>query len=537
MLRGVTSGAVAALLCLSAAAAAAPAHRFALLIANNEGGPDTEALHYAEADADKVRGVLTELGGYRREDVVLLRGARAEQALAALDALEMRVRALPEGTESSLLVYYSGHAKVGDLQMGRTRLDLGDLRRRLVASEADVRIGIVDACESGALTRAKGGRRGPSFLFDTGDEEAARGLILISSSSENETSQESDELGGSFFTHYLTSGLRGDADGSGDARVTLAEAYEYTYHKTVATTASTRSGVQHPTYSFDLRGQGDIVLTDLSRGDAGVAFGADLEGRFLVFDLGRDRVAAEIDKRPGAGRRIALPPGTYAVKRRMTDHVRLARFTLASNATYEVQASRMSRYAFEDDYAKGSRLVARLRRERTRFAVEGTIAYQSFLSSAARRELVPALPLYGVSTRVGPILGGADLQVDLLFGRRSGALLDLGALAVQQDFFQAEIGVGLLWRLRLGSFSVAAGPRLAALYFRRGFPSDPVLLDRTQDMLGLSPALAAETAYYFGADDTVSLALFGRSGVLLYSVDDNRALGYLEGGLTLGVRL
>ena len=44
-------------------------------------------------------------------------------------------------------------------------------------------------------------------------------------STSSDASQESDEIGGSYFTHYLVSGMRGAADANGDQLVTLAEVY------------------------------------------------------------------------------------------------------------------------------------------------------------------------------------------------------------------------------------------------------------------------------------------------------------------------
>ena len=85
-------------------------------------------------------------------------------------------------------------------------------------------------------------------------------------------SQESDEIQGSFFTHHLTTGLRGDADQNRDGRVTLDEAYTYAYARTVAATAATRGGAQHPTYEYDLRGAGDVVLSRPSSGAVTVTF-------------------------------------------------------------------------------------------------------------------------------------------------------------------------------------------------------------------------------------------------------------------------
>ena len=52
--------------------------------------------------------------------------------------------------------------------------------------------------------------------------------------------------------------------GERDGRVTLDEAYSYAYGRTVAATAATRSGAQHPTYDYDLHGAGEVVLNGMS---------------------------------------------------------------------------------------------------------------------------------------------------------------------------------------------------------------------------------------------------------------------------------
>src|SRR3989454_6549233 len=133
-------------------------------------------------------------------------------------------------------------------------MPLVELREALRSAPADVRIGLLDSCQSGASTRPKGVRAAPAF--DVQQAQAAsmrpKGLVLIASSAADEESQESDAIGASFFTHYLASGLMGDADASGDGRVTLAEAYAYTYGRTVGTTADTEAGIQHPVYLYDL---------------------------------------------------------------------------------------------------------------------------------------------------------------------------------------------------------------------------------------------------------------------------------------------
>src|SRR5204863_5023309 len=195
-----------------------------------------------------------------------------------------------------------------------------------------VRIGLLDSCQSGAITRAKGVRSAPAF--DVQQAQAAstrpRGLVLIASSSADEESQESDDVAGSFFTHYLASGLLGDADASGDGKVTLAEAYAYAYGRTVGSTAETRAGAQHPVYLYDLGGAGDVVLTELAPARGGLLFGAADEGVYVVLD-GTRKAVAEVAKARGSSRRLALAPGNYIVKKRLEDAVLVGDVKIAND--------------------------------------------------------------------------------------------------------------------------------------------------------------------------------------------------------------
>ncbi|MFN2549835.1 MAG: caspase domain-containing protein, partial [Myxococcales bacterium] len=257
-------------LCVAACLAALPAvaeRRFALVIGDMRGGAGTRPLKYAERDAKRIYGILTRIGGVREEDARLLTSASADDVRSALEELKRRLAQAHE--ETVLFVYYSGHAKDGDLRLGDSRMPLTELRDALKDAPADVRIGLLDSCQSGAITRSKGIRPAPAF--DVQQAQAAstrpRGLVLIASSSADEESQESDDIGASFFTHYLASGLLGDADASGDGKVTLAEAYAYAYARTVGETLQ-----QHPVYLYDLGGAGDIVLTQLEPARGGLVF-------------------------------------------------------------------------------------------------------------------------------------------------------------------------------------------------------------------------------------------------------------------------
>jgi Caspase domain len=305
------------LLAARPAAGAVDGHRFALVAGEPEGGPGTARLHHAERDARRIHAILTRVGGVSPDDATLLLSgglSAFRRAFAELSARAAAVRG--RGEPTVLIVYFSGHAMDGALRFGGSGLPLADLRAALQAAPADVRIGLVDACRSGAIARTKGVRPAPDFTVSGPAEGGPRGLVLIASSAADEASQESDDLGASYFTHHLASGLLGDADASGDGRVTLSEAYAYVYERTVGATAGSAAGVQHPVFLYDLGGAGDVVLTDLGAARGAIVFPAPLEGRYVVLD-GGGRAVAEVDKPGGVPRRLSLVPGRYTVKKRL----------------------------------------------------------------------------------------------------------------------------------------------------------------------------------------------------------------------------
>ena len=176
--------------------AVAGVERFAVLVGNSVGDGDDQHLRYAEADAEKVRDVLVDVGGVRPENVVMLEGATADAVRRALITVNDRIRVLPEGTDAMLVVYYSGHADALALHLASTRLELDELQRLVRGSAARVRILVVDACRSGSLTRVKGGRRVEPFAITLDDRLGSEGAVFLTSSAANEDAQESDELEG-----------------------------------------------------------------------------------------------------------------------------------------------------------------------------------------------------------------------------------------------------------------------------------------------------------------------------------------------------
>jgi hypothetical protein len=143
-------------------------------------------------------------------------------------------------------------------------------------------------------------------------------MVVWTSSSATEDAQESDDIKGSFFTHYLVSGLLGAADTNGDGTVSLGEAYAHAYDATLRASSRTLAGVQHATFRQDVRGVADLTLTWLDGRARGiVAFPAGHD--YLVMLGGPDGpVVAEVGARD-ALRRVSLRVGRYFVRARTTD--------------------------------------------------------------------------------------------------------------------------------------------------------------------------------------------------------------------------
>jgi len=295
----------------------AAVQRLALVAGANDGGPDRPALKYAVSDAERFARVLLDLGGVNPANAILLKQPKLRELEQALDQLRSRIdearrtAAGNGGGRTEVLVYYSGHADDKGLLLGEDRYSYRSLRDRLDDVAADVRIAVLDACASGAITRIKGGVLRPPFLVD--ESADMRGHAFLTSSAATEAAQESDRIRGSYFTHFLISGLRGAADMSGEGKVTLNEAYQFAFNETLGRTAETKGGAQHPSYDINLSGTGDVVMTDLRQTSATLVLGEALDGRFFVSNA-RQELIVELYKPYGRKVELGVEAGSYEVR-------------------------------------------------------------------------------------------------------------------------------------------------------------------------------------------------------------------------------
>jgi hypothetical protein len=337
------------------ALAHAGVERFAVIVGNNRGAAEDGPLQYAESDATRVYEVLRELGGFQPANMVILRAESADTLRRTLITVNERVRAavaVPD-TQAMLFVYYSGHADADDLHLGPSRLSIMEFAQLARGSAASFRLVVLDACRSGALTRVKGGRVKPPFALPD-ETSPGDGVAFLSASAMSEDAQESDVLRGSFFTHAFVTGLLGAADHDGDGRIVLDEAYRYAYQDTLRATSRTRSGIQHPTFRYDLRGQGEIVLTR-PEAYAGQRATLSFPGG-LAFLLMRDNadgpVVAELSERAPT-RTLSLRGGRYFVRARARDVLYEGSLDAANGVGTTVSLERLERIEYAQLVRKG----------------------------------------------------------------------------------------------------------------------------------------------------------------------------------------
>jgi hypothetical protein len=341
---------LAAVLCTAAAfsARADPVVRIAIVAGNNVGLARSEPLKYAQRDAARMAELLREIGGVSEENLFLLRGGGPGDLREAFDAASSRL-ADSEG-DAVFLFFYSGHADSGWLRMNGRGIPLEEIRRRLELMPAKLRVAIVDACQSGAITRAKGGKVVSPFL----EERPVRveGMVILTSASAAEPAQESDILRSSFFSHHLMSGLRGPADRSGDGAVSAQEAYDHTYRFTVRETEGTSGGAQHPTFLYALEGEGEVELTSVETGRARIELAEELDGTVLFLD-GAGGIDAEVIKRAGETIKVALPPGEHEVRWRASNSLWVARVDLSDGGVERLDTASFERRDLEAATLKG----------------------------------------------------------------------------------------------------------------------------------------------------------------------------------------
>jgi hypothetical protein len=329
--------------------------RFAVVMGANDGGKDRIKLRYAVSDAKAMSSVLDELGGVMEEDNLLLLNPDVKTFYTEMGKLFSRMeKAKSEYSRVEVIFYYSGHSDEENILLGNEKISYEDFRQTINSMPADVHIAILDSCLSGAFARLKGGKKKKPFLVDEAYD--MKGYAFMTSSSATEASQESDLIEGSFFTHYLISGIRGAADLTQDGRVTLNEAYQFTFNETLAETTNTMSGPQHPYYDIEMSGTGDVVITDIRRGSAILVLSPEISGRIFIHDK-KNSLVVELSKPSGRSIELGLDEGEYRVINLVEGQVFESRIKLRSGSEFTLNAEEFSKSDKKYTTPRGARSI------------------------------------------------------------------------------------------------------------------------------------------------------------------------------------
>lgn len=436
-------------------ARALPEATWVVSIGNNTGDVGDVRLLYAERDAQELSDVLRRDGNVASERIRVLLDEDATAVRRAILEASSQVRAHVGGASApaALVVFYSGHGDAESLHLRGTRLPLDELRALVQSSSASLRLLFVDACRSGTVTRVKGVTPAAEFAIKLDDRAESEGVAILSSSAADETSQEADRLRASFFSHHLVNALRGAADRDGDGRVTLGEAYAYTYLQTLRSSGQTLA-LQHPTYSYDVKGRGDVVLT--TPGAQGRRSGRLRLGRAATYVITESRedgpVVAEVT--PARDRALlALPEGRYFVQRREPNEYREYSVELVPDR--EIDLAAVPSHAVRYDQLVRKRGGARQ-------SVHGI----TLMVSGQGQVLAGEAPLAGV------VLGySADLPWLTIGARLRTSTAGLDAVDGGLPSHHYELGLALVLQryVDLRYLSVAFGVSIEGLYHAQRF--------------------------------------------------------------------
>jgi hypothetical protein len=485
----VRRGLLAALftLCLPVGAAQARVERFAVIVGNNAGAADEAALRYAESDAIRVYDVLRELGGYQPANMALLRGVDAETVRSTLIAFNDRIRQVSSapGTEVVLFVYYSGHADMERLHLSGSALRMTELAQLVRGSAAHFRLVVLDACHSGSVTRTKGARVRPAFALPT-ERGAGEGVAFLTATADNEDAQESDALGGSFFTHALVTGLLGAADLNHDGHVVLDEAYQYAYEATLRATSRTLAGTQHPSFRYEFSGRGDIVLTEPGAHAAERASLRFPAGEFLLLrESENGAVIADLGSTRNV-RALSVRPGRYFVRVRQSDAIYEGTLDVRAGSVRDVDTDGFTRIEYARLVRKGMSDAP---------AVHG-VELGVALRSALPNERDPCVGGFG-----GYALDLEHFGLGARFGACTGGW-DRGGLTATTNSYDLVGRIYRAWDLSRLSFEL--GLELGAAVFQQRFMTDGHAPTRVTFAPQLAPRLGFGLDFgggFFGALD------------------------------------
>ncbi len=231
-------------------------------------------LNYCAADMRSLRDALIEHGGYDPDCVATV--TYSEDSRLSVSSGLIRVELMnflgKVHSDDSVLFAFAGHGDVDELGKAwlmmpeasvskeksklykYTALPVEEIYSFLEGCNAQQKMIVLDACHSGASRGDEEDAANKLSLFDI---TPGKGILELLSCDGDQVSFESKELGQGVFSHFLSKGIAGDADTSGDQDgfVSADELYNYAYMQTKDYVWETQSKQQTPKRRSDAVGQ------------------------------------------------------------------------------------------------------------------------------------------------------------------------------------------------------------------------------------------------------------------------------------------
>ncbi|MBF0430173.1 MAG: hypothetical protein HQK83_02755 [Fibrobacteria bacterium] len=289
--------------------------RVGVVISSKTGLEHDKKLSFAYEDGKRVHNILANMGDIPQEKLFLIQ----EEGVAAVCTQLRQIAKIIEtekqaGKKIFLQLYYSGHGAHSHFHIGKERLSFKEVKNLLAVDNIDARVFILDVCYGASFFTAKGFTAIEPQPVEVKVDEMTKGEVIITSSAVNEQSYEVKPLKGSIFTSHWLMALRGAGDQDRDGQISLFEAYNYAYHKTVAYSQETLNRPQHPSYDMNLQGGKTLVLTRPLEMSSGLIFKNCPAGEYAITDLGRRLSIGDVYIPPGGDFSLALEKGTYKIQ-------------------------------------------------------------------------------------------------------------------------------------------------------------------------------------------------------------------------------
>lgn len=190
-----------------------------------------QSLKYTDDDAYQVYAFLkSPEGGAVPDDkikVLIDDDATKSNILMAMDQLFSKADA-----NDMVFLYLSGHGLEGsfipsDFNGYSNNIPYRDITKIIDRSEAKSKICIADACHSGSLVTSKTPYQARLDDYHTMLNESRGGTALLMSSAAEEKSLEYSGLRQGVFSHFLLSGMRGEADADQNKIISITELFRF----------------------------------------------------------------------------------------------------------------------------------------------------------------------------------------------------------------------------------------------------------------------------------------------------------------------